>query len=272
MFTAFAGLAVALFLIAGLSVHAAKPLALSDYNRYQCTTGSGTGEVFDILTLAPQGAFQLADRLCASPRFGRRFGQVAVTWHARRFLNAAHIVNEEYDYFWNREHVVSGLVPTIADYYRPVVKTPDYFLYWFSRRESPTLTQAFFDGKKVGFVDDTRSQTFFLQPFKALKEAGIELREGQKVFFPDHQSLSEAFRSGEIDVMTGLQRPDRSVLDGINYFTLRFRDRVPSGYWYLRQPLLSPDILCPLIMADNTSRVMGAPGDPLVAIDCGRDR
>ncbi len=164
-------------------------------------------------------------------------------------------------------------MPTVADYYRPVVKTPDYFLYWFSRSESPTLTQAFFDGKrKVGFVDDTRSQTFFLQPFKALKEAGIQLRERQKVFFPDHQSLSEAFRSGEIDVMTGLQRPDSSALDGINYFTLRFHDRVPSGYWYLRKQLQSPEILCPLIAADNTPRVMGTPGEPLLAIDCGLDR
>src|SRR5690606_41138471 len=106
---------------------------------------------------------------------------------------------------WNRRHLVIGMVPDFDNYYRPLLDTPTYALYWIAIGWQPRISAAALAGKTLGFLQDPHSQTFFLQPFKALKEAGITLDESQKRFYPAMAALHPAPTDGALDQATGTQ-------------------------------------------------------------------
>jgi len=216
---------------------------LDEYNSYHCQTGAATGATFKVLTLTSAEAMPLADRLCRSPAMRRQVADVVVTWRPRGFLTAKDIVEEEYDYFWNRRHLVIGMVPDFDNYYRPLLDTPTYALYWIAIGWQPRISAAALAGKTLGFLQDPHSQTFFLQPFKALKEAGITLDESQKRFYPDMAALYRALTDGEVDLTTGTDRIIRELGIGAHH-RLLLADDVSSGSWFLRNRWFGTGIEC----------------------------
>lgn len=237
---------------------------LGDYNTYQCETGTAGNASFRVLTLSSEGAIAMADRLCQLPAMRGQFNAVTITWQHRGFLTAQHIVDEEYDYFWNRQHLVAGMVPDFHNYYRPLFSTPVYSLYLISRHEQPQLTPAHMAGKTLGLLRDPQSQTFFLQPFKALKEAGISLQESQKRFYPDIASLYAAFRDGKVDMVTGTRQIFRD--QGVDtYHSLLLADNVSSGAWFLRRRWFGSGLDCALIQAGVHSPMLE--GVPSVTVE-----
>lgn len=237
-------------------------IQLGDYNRYQCQTGLGSGPLFRVLTLTSTQAIAMADHLCRAPAISKQFSAVEISWRPRSFLTARLIVDEEYDYFWNREHLVRGMVPDFHNYYRPLLDTPVYKLYWLSLRSQPQLSQEYFADKTVGFLQDAHSQTFFLQPFKALKEAGINLRDSQKRFYPDMNALHEAFASGEVDLITATQGIARGLGIG-DHYSLLLADDVASGRWFLRQRWFGSGVECDLLNLNSPDPFLVGPPTPV---------
>lgn len=227
--------------------------SLEGVTSYQCATGGEGAGVFRVLTLTFDGASELAEGLCASPGLANGFSVVEVTWRARDYLQASHIVNEEYDYFWSREHLVLGLVPDIERYYRPLLQTPGYNVHWVSRVGPVLLEPAFFADKRVGLLADSYSQTFYVQPFQALKQAGIELQSYQKRFFSDVASLRQALDEGQVEMIPAVSLPATAdhfvrtlMISGMN-----------SGEWYLRARHFDGRLECSLLAAMREQMMFG---------------
>lgn len=249
-----------------LAMQSRVEVSLGDYSRYQCLTGRASGPEFRVLTLTSVDAMAMADRLCASPAFSSRFSAISISWRPRQFLSAQHIVDESFDFFWNRQHLVEGMVPEANNYYRPLLHTPSYALYWISHDQDLRLQGTYFADKTVGLLQDTRSQTFFLQPFKALKSAGIELRDEQKRFYPDMEALFQGFASGEVDVITGIPR----LMDryGVNsYHSLLLAEQVPSGSWFVRNRWFD-ELGCELARLTGPDPLFSQPPELAVGLAC----
>jgi hypothetical protein len=229
--------------------------SLEGVTSYQCATGSDVGDVFRVLTLTFDGASELAERLCAAPELASVFSQVRVTWRSRDYLQASHIVNEDYDYLWSRDHLLRGLVPDVERYYQPLLQTPGYNIFWLSRVGPVQLEPAFFADKRLGFLDDSHSQTFYVQPFLALKEAGVELRPDQQRLYPDVTLLRQALQDGLVDIIPGAALPVGLSEDQFNR-TLMVSG-MSSGAWYLRPRYFDGRLECALLDATRESVVFG---------------
>ncbi|WP_116364570.1 hypothetical protein [Parahaliea mediterranea] len=223
-------------------------LRLSDYESATCSTGRADGPRLQLLTLTPVRAEQVVQRLCSNPVVGEHYAGVEIRWRSRGFLTARHILEGQYDLFWNREHLLLGMVPDFYDYYRPLLQTPSYGVYWLSRGAPVEMTAAYFEGRTVGLVEDTRSQTFYLQPMNALTGAGIQLRPDQLRHYRDSQSLYRAFAEGEVDLISSPADLARRLNMPHDYTTL-IDAEVPSGAWYVKQRLWGSGVECALLDA-----------------------
>lgn len=223
----------------------------ADYNSYQCSTGSAGDGEFRILTLLFDGARELADALCDDPRISADFASVNIAWRARDFLQASHIVGEQFDYLWSREHLIAGLVPGADRYYAPIVTTPHYSVYLFARAGTISLSADYFADKTVGFLQDSHSQTYYVQPFLALKQAGITLADSRKRYYRDVQGLVQALHSGEVDVIPGTEGTVPAA-QSPEFDRLQLRADMHSGNWYLLNRWLDGRLEC--VLLEQTSR------------------
>ena len=224
-----------------LSIRLAGSLALQrpklelagDYNSYRCQlNGSGEGNGFQVLTLTGTGALDLAGRLCNSEVIAAHATYVEVHWYSRSFLTAQYLVEQQFDLIWNREHVAFGLVPDLMSYYERILESPHYQLFFVSRKSAPELEADWFEDKSLGLLSDSHSQSFFLQPLGVASTAGFHLTEEQKIYYPDLTALINAFRLGEVDVISA---PEGMVqMLGVSpIHKTAIADDAPSGSWFL---------------------------------------
>lgn len=230
-----------------LSNQALRPIPLGDYLSYECQTKGTqhTDATFKVLTLTSTYALELADTLCRAPEIASRYRSVNISWHPRAYLKPQHILGGQYHLLWNRRHVVVGLVPEVYEYYRPIVDSPHYELFWLTHGEPVAMSKAFFADKILGLSADQQSQTFFQRPLNALRHAGIELKDEQKRFYPSMSALYEAFVRGDVDIMTSGQNQGMTNTLGVSDLTLTLlADDVPSGSWFLRRDIASDELSC----------------------------
>lgn len=226
-------------------------LHLSDYRSYQCTTGNTDAHrTFRVLTLFFSYASEFADSLCANKTIRQHFTDVEILWRPRSYLNAQHILDEEFDLFWNRRHIVTGLVPELSNFYSLLLETPTYELYWMSKEALPTLNADYLKDKVIGLSRDSQSQTHFLQPMSALRASGISLSAKQKKFYTDPNAIYKAFNNNEVDIIS-TPLPLAKANDGSEVFVSLIESEVPSGAWYVSKDLLlaesSSDLECALL-------------------------
>jgi hypothetical protein len=241
-------LGLALMATLRLATVETSPPTFGDYNSYACGDRNLAGRYFEILTLTPIGVEPLADHLCARLDRWPGMNGVRISWHPRVFLTSQAIVAETYDLFFNREHLVRGMVPKLDDYYVPLLETPNYELHWVTLGEPPQPTAAYFADKVVGLLDDPGSQTFFLQPSAWLRESNIDLAEDQKRFYPDIPALFDAFARREVDLisssLTFIEDQDLGPVRG-----LLITDELDAGTWFLNRRWKDLDANCELVAA-----------------------
>ena len=261
-------LCLAVSLSYALSRQTLAPAVASDYSNYECTTGAAQGgRVFRVLTLTVMDSVELANKLCAAPDVQAHFSGVEIVWHTRGFISARDIVEQRYDLFLNRPYLVAGLVPDYERYYRPLLTSSPYSVYWISRTSKPELTQAYFADKRVGLLDDFYSQSFFLLPSGALSAANIQLKDEQKILFHDLSSLYTAFEKGAVDVITS---PDLGAFsDKINpLFNLEIAEQAPPISWFIRREAGSTELHCAVqeILSSTVNWMRDAKSD--IAQEC----
>lgn len=231
-----------------LSRPAPAALHWSDYRAYSCGTGGSSPRRLQVLTLTSLYSRELADGLCTEARVRAEFAGVDVYWRPRGFLTAQHVVEERYDLFWNRRHLVLGLLPEFYEFYAPLLDTPPSEVHWISRSGQPELSEEFFRGKTIGLLADTHSHTYYQQPVNALHRAGIELGDSQKRFYPDTSSLYRAFREGEVEVISS-PMVDGQQLRAQGVRSLLIDGDVVTGTWFIRRAWLEGGVDCALIEA-----------------------
>lgn len=274
-YSAYCFIVIALITIPILGcVLLAKPslseVSLSDYQTYQCDINGAdqNQKTFRILTLASIYALEIADSLCQSQALATEYSSVEISWQARAFLQPQDILTTHYELFWNRRHIVLGLVPETLDYYRVIADTPHYQLYWLSRGSEAELTQAYLSDKVIGFSKDQQSQTYFLQPMNALRHAGIKLKTEQKRFYPTPSSLYKAFLTGDVDIISTSKMFALNLDQADMKFSL-LANNVPSGSWFLHQGVKNPDISCAILNAISLmSPLFKQPLHPLAGESC----
>ncbi len=220
-------------------------VSLGDYNSFACSTPDGqAARKFRVLTLTSVRFEELANALC---RIGAEhgFGSVEVSWHARGHLTSQDIISGRYDLFWNRLHLVQGMVPNHADYYRPILDTPTYELFWLTLSPNPISDARYFRDKTIGLLDDPESQTFFLQPSAWLSARDIRLEESQIRYYEDIGSLYAGFVRGEVDLVSGGSSLP-IALDVGEVHRLLINANVESGSWFLKKEWLERGLDCDL--------------------------
>lgn len=187
--------------------------ALADYHLYRCHAGSENHQapLFRLLLVSAAGARDIADHLCASPAVRAHYRAVEASWQPRGQLGAEDILGETYDLIWSRDHTMAGLVPEYGDYYEPLLHYDHYRVYWFSRGAPPQVSAEYFRGKRIGLLNDKLSHTLYLLPLASLKEAGIDFRAQNLIYFDDAASLYRAFARDELDLVSGGDYVERDL-------------------------------------------------------------
>ncbi|GAB3270134.1 hypothetical protein GCM10027297_01270 [Parahaliea aestuarii] len=252
-----------------LSLPRLAPLPLSDYQSFACSTPDPAGKpTLQLLSLTDAYAEDLASLSCQGRTVAERFAGAEIRWRPRSFLSARDILEGRYDLFWNRRHLVEGMVPEFFEYYQALLQTPNYPLYWLSNGAAPAMSQQYLEGRVVGLLADTTSQTYYQRPMNALNRAGLQLGRDQLRLFPDPQALYRAFATGEVDLISS----PLFVVDGFGLpyeHHLLIDNNVPSGTWYVRKSLVGSGVDCDLLAAlEATSALFPAGGRVADGIHC----
>lgn len=221
-------------------------LAEADYYRTSCQTGNPEpADRLSVLLVTPHQARDIASQLCQSSHISQQYSAVDVSWKPRTQLTSQALITETYDVIWSREHVLIGLVPNFDQYYDPLLQFDQYSVYWLSLQSKPVLTAEYFQGKRIGLLNDKNSHTHYLLPLQSLHRAGLDAQSLQLIHFEDTSNLYQSFQSGEIDLITG----------GANYtsptpvYSSLIDDDAIAASFFVRQALADPAIRCELVQA-----------------------
>lgn len=207
------------------------PYPLGPYNQERCPLpGEGSG-TFKVLVISQLLAKPLAQALCHEPALTGRFAQVEVSWQARGELSAADIMERRYQLLWNRDYVLTGLVPRYHQYLAELLALPDYQVYLLGR-EPVVLNPAAFAGKRLGLLSDSESQSGYQLPLHGLNDAGIKPDPGQLRFFRERRQLQAALAKGDVDFITAIAAKGHTPwFDPAK--ALLIAGKVPAGAWFI---------------------------------------
>lgn len=229
-----------------MSTQLYQPLELGHYYEHKCGTGnSGTDQVLTLLLVTPTSAEAIASHLCNSNSVKQTFSTVKISWKPRTQLVASDLLNEKYDVIWNRQHYLSGLLPDFDSYYDTLLHYDNYAVYWLSLQSEPVSSHEYFQGKRIGLLNDSSSHTHYLLPLTSLREAGVGQDEYQAVVFDNAGSLYDSFYRGEIDLMTGgvtslaSSQVHRTLLDS----------SVTAATFFIRNRLQDNALRCDIVRA-----------------------
>jgi hypothetical protein len=257
-----AGLVIALLVASnGIEYHAPSS---KYYNSYSCNTmqvdpHTRDGPVFRILDVFRLNTNELAEQLCASPAISARYNRVEVSWMHRDQLDLREIVNQSYQVLLAKPELLQRLTETHATAYASLASYQEYVSQLISIKSTPSLSNNYLAGKRLGLLDDPNSLSGYQIPKAAMQRAHIDESAVTIVFFKSHADLHRALFVGQVDVIA-------------SYSAAYFRDdhvatkrldlqRGLSGMqWYLHPALVDTDIHCEVVRyLAGFSSAMGAP-------------
>lgn len=233
-------------------------LAETDYYRTTCQTGKpAEGPRLSILLVAPQQASEIATRLCQSPHVSQQFSTVDVSWKPRTQLTSQELITETYDVIWSREHVLNGLVPNFDQHYDPLLHFDQYSVYWLSLQSTPVLTTEYFQGKRVGLLDDKNSHTHYLLPLESLHRAGIDAQSLELVRFEETLNLYQSFQTGDIDLITG----GATYTSPSPVYSTLIEDDAIAASFFVRRALADSAVRCEIVQAISPLKTLWQAND-----------
>ncbi|WP_430460551.1 hypothetical protein ACQUQU_15210 [Thalassolituus sp. LLYu03] len=239
--------ALLLLLIASAAVallipHPVQLAPLPSLSGYQCRIAQAQGDAaFRVYMPVDWQAEALAEQLCQQGLKGSAYGRVEVSWAPRDTLRSGALLSHDFQLLWDREHVLSGLLPDFGRLYQVLKPMPDYEIDWFSQRPGLVASAAYFRGQRIGLLADSRSQSGYQLPRLQLAALGVD--EADVRYFPNRSELMGAFLQGQLDLMPGLpvQLPDWPADQ-----RLLLTDHAPIGSWYVAAGV-APDLHCRLL-------------------------
>lgn len=227
-------------LVAG---HHVRPFQLPTLASHHCPIADARGErgVFHVYVPTSWRAEEYVRRLCDEVLRESGFSHARISWLPREYLSSEDIVTKEYKLIWSRHNSLKGLMQDYERFYDVLLAMPNYTVYWLSHNDSPTLSQAFFNGKRIGFLEDSKSQSAYQQPMRQLRENNIQLTEHQITFYPSRQNLIKDFLEQKLDLVSVTGVGDYGH---INHWPAQKKilisDQMPIGNWYIDNIISTP--------------------------------
>lgn len=211
-------------------------LQLSDYHKYECSTGSNKPDTFKYLTAIPLLNQKIAESLCSDPNITSHFGQVEIIWKNRNQLTANDLLNGKITLLWSRDNNLVGLLPSYQDYFNKLLDINNYSVFWYSRVKNAHYSEAFFSHVRIGLLNNEISQTHYLLPMDALKKNNIPMHKLDIIYFDDTYSLYQAFKDNHIDLMPSGASFDQQLDFSVEKLLISSDVRAASLYLDKNQP------------------------------------
>ncbi len=179
-----------------------EPLTLKQQYTYRCNVKQPSGKKrFHIYLPTNWQVEVFAEKLCGSLLVGQPFETVTVSWQPREMLNTEQLLNDNYALILNRDYALSGLLPNWDDFYTAILSLPSYQISWFSHQHNMLLSANSLKNKRIGLLEDKRSESGYLAPMSELKQLGHGLDIAQLVFYPNRESLVNDFMAEKLDII-----------------------------------------------------------------------
>ena len=243
--------AVVISLGALVANHQVRPYQIPSLASYQCPVIDSTGEkgLFHAYIPSDWQVEEYGRRLCGEVLQNSGYSQARISWLPREQLSTQDIVEKEYKLIWIRHDSLKGLMHDYESFYDVLLALPTYKIHWISRVDSPTLTQSFFNGKRIGLLEDSQSQSAYQQPMRQLHENNIQVTDEQVVFYPSRQALINDFLDQKLDLISVAGIGD---LTAINKWPdqkkILITDQADIGHWYIDNSITDP-LRCRLLQS-----------------------
>lgn len=216
-------------------------------SQFSCSVADGrVNNVFRVYQPTDYLAETLGQRLCQLLR-GTDYSQVVVSWQPRAQLGTDNLLQQSYDLWWDRQHVLEGQLPAVQTIYAPLLHLPRYQVAWFSHQPHPALNADFFNGKRIGVLTDSRSQSGHQQPLEQLASHHLPTSHDQLHFYTNRQTMVDDFLAGRLDLIPGMR-----VFPALSRWpadqVLPIAADLPIGDWFVARHI-PPALHCSLIDA-----------------------
>lgn len=200
---------------------------------YQCPVIDSEGEngVFHAYIPSNWRVEDYAHQLCGDVLRNSGFSHAHISWVPRDHLSTEDIVERKYHLIWIRHDTLKGLMHDYESFYDVLLALPTYEVHWISRADSPSLTQGFFNDKRIGLLEDSKSQSAYQQPIRQLHENNIQITDDQVVFYPTRQALVRDFFDQKLDLISVVAIGDISSWP--EQKKLLITDQADIGNWYI---------------------------------------
>lgn len=250
--------AVVISLGALVASHQVRPYQLPSLASYQCPVIDSTGEkgLFHAYIPSSWRVEDYGRLLCGQVLRKSGFSHARISWVPREQLSTEDIVEKEYNLIWIRHDSLKGLMHDYESFYDVLLALPTYSVHWISRIDSPTLTQDFFADKRIGFLEDSQSQSAYQQPIRQLHENNIQLTDDQVFFYPTRQALINDFLNQKLDLISVFGIGDYTAINNWpDNKTILITDQADIGNWYIDNSITSP-LRCQLLQSLSLYTVM----------------
>lgn len=233
-----------------LSQQTIEPVVLKEQYSYSCKVKNTSGKKhFHIYMPTNWQVEEFAQTLCDTLLAKQSFETVTVSWQPREMLSTEQLLSDNYALFLNRDYALSGLLPNWDDFYTAILSLPSYQISWFSHQDNMQLSANSLKNKRIGLLEDKRSESGYLAPMSELKQFGHGLNNAQLVFYPNRESLVNDFLAEKLDIIPSVghhgqlkrwpaskTQPLQHVSSTLSwYLNDQYADLAPSLVTYLQQ-------------------------------------
>ena len=211
-----------------------------EVNTYSCAGSGSSDKVFSIYALSYFSAKRLADSLCLDPRVSKRVGNVEAQWRHENFTKLDVILGLKYDLIVGHAAYIETPQVLGVTGYTEIGSYQPYTGYFIASADKPELSSRYFAGKRLGLIYSPLSQSGFIMPRTALREAHISEQLIDISYYKTHEKLRQALANGKVDVIGSYWSPQQTDKYG-DLPRIQLTDAEPSK-WYVLPA--APDIVC----------------------------
>lgn len=225
-------------------------LPLQDYAGYRClSSAKDDGPTFRVLDAVYSGHTTLIDTLCKNETLAQSYGAVEVQRVHPDNIDLRSIYELRYGLILAKPELMNRTDILEGRGYRLVAGYPDYGSQLIALDGVPELTREYFDGKKLGLIDDPNSISAYQIPKAVLQSHQLDKKVLNIIYFKSHRQLYEALYAGQVDVIAFMLMHS----EGANSIDLPEGLQLASGLsgpgWYIHPELYHTSVHCEVAAA-----------------------
>ncbi len=206
-------------------------LNIAPPNSYQCQGKLIDGPTLSVYAEGKKNSIRLANILCL--QLSAKVSQVAVSWQ----LDSTDIQNRvkqgQFDLVMGRVHLLESFSTSHLQDYIPIAKYPGYTASLITLGAlAPQLNLEYLVEKRIGILKSDKSLSGRNIPIKAIRQAGIDMKELQITEVSSHSELRSKLFNNELDVIASYW-DDNDLVKHPKMQHLKLREHTEGSKWYL---------------------------------------